>query len=437
MDNGIVEMGRLLYKEKGNDRKVGFFILILAFVMSFMWYLVYLIFILALDNVITEIDIYEEFSWVPILAFILIPATVYVYSVHSILTGKGPLKIYERGIEIRSALLKGSQNRKTFIPFEEIERINILYAGGHRKILKEYLNELYYSGIRIITKDGQTHDISSTMSTARLRDLTFFKYDLVQIFQRRMGINWDKSFSIKPEITDREWDDIYRLNTDYFYSVEGYALKQFMIMVMLMIPVTIILVLMSQEIVEPWIILIPLSIAFGYIPYLSDGLFEHMEDIMVLLGSLFRAQEYEIITGEKIIPSRIEIPDKYVYPEKDWPEVREEFWRDVEEIIAPKSILKESMHSQAYRIIIYTKLDNYLRYERLAKKKIIPQRIRQMEEVRKFIEKGRGDIDDPSKLLKPREKKRLKIFKLFEALEEGEPIAPDFDFRPVCFKEYR
>lgn len=434
MDIESIDKGKLLYRERGNERHWSFWILLLAFVMGFAFFFMFHTIIVAVDKIATNENFARDLWWAPIVAFFYPQAVVYLYSIYLLLFGYDSLEIYEHGIKMRSSYIEGLKDK--FLPFDEIEKITILYGGSHRLILKEYLNEMYYDGFRITTQDGKIFDISSRYSSVDIEKLMFYNYDIIQILPRLMGSRFNKFISEKPEITDEEWDDISIRSKKFFRSLEGYALKQSIIMSVLMIPVMIVLFLMFADILEEWVLLITILAAFSYVPFLSIKVLNYTEKTMFQNGILFRAQEYEMLTGEKIIPPGFEIPENHIYPDKDLPNIKEEFWKGAEEYLTPKSALKDSMKFITLRIVFFDKLENYLRYERLTKTRVIPEYIRQNEEVKKHISRTIEEYDKVSKKAQDRREMRKKMIEMYETLEDGRSITPDFNYKPVCFKDY-
>jgi hypothetical protein len=437
MDNESFERGKLLYVEKTDEHLWAIWILLIAYALgiafSFMFYTI----ITAIDAIVIEENFSRDFCWAPIAAFLYPQFPMFMYSIYLFFTGENSLKIYERRIGLRSSYWSRSKGADLFLPFEKIEKITLLYDGMNRKFVKEYINDLSYAGIRIITKNGKTYDVSSTLSPTDIENLIFFDYDIIHIIPRIMGSKWTKSFSLKPEITEEEWDEISKMTTNYYDSLEGFVVKQVIIMVVLFIPSIIVLFLMSLNIIEDWIILIPILIALGYIPFLNENLLKKVNKTMILTGLLIRAQEYEMLTGEKIIPPGFEIPEDYIYPQKDWPKINADFWSNAMKSLKSLSTLRDSTRSFTLKGFYHSKIENYLRYERLTKERIIPEYIRQNEELKEHLARQKGDSGKLTKKTKARLQKRNKMIKMYEALEEGRSISPDFNYKPICFKEIK
>lgn len=441
MDRKAIDKGKLLYVEKGNQRLHGFYMLIFAFLLSIIYFLLFYTILLVLDSVILDYDVLDNLWWVLLLAFFMVPSIAYVYSIAIIIIGEGPLKIYDNGIETRHSNFLHSNRNLTFIPFESIKKITPAYSGWDRHIYKENLNQITLSGVRIRTEDGDYYDITlNHFSIKQIKYQHFFHYEIIQILMKILGSKWNKLFSIKPDIREDEWEDLLKSSKTSFTTREGYGLKQSLILTLLYIPAFGVLILMFLDVLNglPLIValIVTVLIAFVYVPFSSYKIINYLHEIFNDLGNIFRAQEYEMISGEKIIPIDVVIPDEYQYYEKNWPNLNEEYWEKLKNYISSKSKLDAWQYSLAYKIILSTKFKKFLRYERLTGKKIIPDHIRNMEKVRPYIEEKIEEYDTFSKRKADSKQKLKEIERMFDNMELGHPIPSEIDFKTYCFKQY-
>jgi hypothetical protein len=431
MNKNSNERGRLLHIERGNERTYGLWVLGLAIFSSFVSFLLFLSILKSFGDSFPDINVVREFWWILLLAVFMVPSITYAFSFFLILTKRGPLKVFENGIEPRKTLIQIMRKDNDFIYFNQIERITQLYRGWEQEILDGHIKDLSFEGIRIRTKDQRAYDISITIYSSHF---TSFDYELIQILTKNMGSRWKDTFSIRPDYKDEEWMDISNRMQRRFYGIQEYGFKQAIITSISTIPGVITVILMARGILTGWslmiIFIISIFLMVGSVPFISYKIMNYWLKTSREIGAVFRAQEYELLYGEKILPSNFQLMDRYIYPEKDFPNIKQEFWRDVENDVDQKFT-----RSNPQKRLFLNKIENHLRYERLTKKRIIPDHIRQLREVRAHIAKLEGEEIKGSKRLKAYRKMRMKTKKMHQALEEGRSISLDINHTFKSLKE--
>ena len=437
MSTDSINMGKLLYKEKGSERRSGFVILTEAIILSIITYLVFWALLSAVDDFYPELDVMTTFWWVLPFALFLVPSNPYIYSFYLIAKGKGPLKIYEHGIRIRTSFIRKETKYGIFIPYKFIKKITLIYGGDLRNLFDINLNKLYPIGIRIRTIKGDKYDILPTYYTFRYG---YFPYEFVQIMLKFLKNRWNEMFSVKPDIDDNEWETFLRSSRGFMNSIPDYSVKISIFGSLLSLPMFITMVLMMIDVLNDRplfiTIFITVFIAFGFLSFSTILLFKHMMRTQFELGSLFRAQEYEMLTGEIIIPKNLEIPEDFIYPGRNWPDIDSEFWKKITTLKEYKSTPGRWQNKQLYKKTIHETIIKAMRYEDLTGKNIIPGHIRHMEEVSDIERWGSRNLDSMIPKRRALELMLKKRTKLFNELEQGRPITPEMDFNPISFKEY-
>jgi hypothetical protein len=428
---------KLLYKEKGNERLNGVKILILAILLSITVYTIFLLLLSALDEHYPGLNIMKTYWWVLPFALFIVPSVAYIYSLYLICKGKGPIKIYKHGIQIRSSFIYGETKNSTFIPYESILKISLLYGGYPKSYFGMNLNELHIIGLRIRTIEGFKYDINTTFYT---KNYGFFSYDLIQIIINICGDKWNKWFSVEPDIDDNEWETLLQSSKGFLNRIGDYSIKITIYASIMTIPMFITMVLMMMDILNGMSLysmtFITTFIGFTTLSFSTEFIFSHLERTELELGALYRAQEYEMLTGEKIIPKDLKIPDDFIYPGEDWPNFDKAFWDKLRKFSEPKSRLDKWQYSNWYRQVIRETVVKIIRYEDLTGKNLIPSHIRNMEEVGDLREWGEGSLDEMSSIRRVKELQFKKRNILFEDLERGRSVTQDLEFKSTCFKKY-
>ena len=437
MENDSIKKGKLLYKEKRSQRLDGFLILPVALALSIIIFFIFYYLLAIMDDLYPNLDIMETYWWVLPISLFIIPSVPYIHSVILILKGKGPMKVYENGIQLRVPYILKKQKKGSFIFFDSITKISLLYDGLDKKMFDMNLNDIGISGIRIRNKNGEKFDLHNTYYAPYGCS---FPYDLIQIMTKILGDGFNRSFTITPDIDDDEWETMLQSSKGYMNRIGDYSVKVGMVGSLMAIPMFISMVLMFMDVLDEMIlyslIFITTYTGFTSISFSTYFIFKHMERTELELGALFRAQEYEMLTGKKIIPKELKIPEDYIYPGKDWPNFDKDFWVKLQKLSEPKSRLDKWQYSSWYRRTIRDTVVKIIRYEKLMGKNLIPSYIRNMDEIGDLREWGDGNLDEMSSKRRARELRFKKRNDLWDDLERGRSISYDMEFKPNCFKDY-
>lgn len=437
MNRESIERGKLLYKEKRSQRLDGFLILPVAFMSSIIIFFIFYKLLTIIDDLYPNIGIMETYWWVLLFSLFIIPSVPYIHSVVLILKGKGPIAVYEKGIQMRVPYLSKKNKTKSFIFFDSIEKITLLYDGKDMNLFDMNLNELHISGIRIRTVNGEKFDLHSSFYAPYD---CHFPYDIIQIMLKNLGDVFDKFFTLTPDIDEDEWENFLNSSKGFMNKLGEYNVKIALLGSMMAIPMFISMVLLFNDVFDEMImysiIFITTYLGFTTISFSTYFIFKHMERTQLELGALFRAQEYELIAGKKIIPRDLDIPEDYIYPGKGWPNFDKDFWDKIMEFREPKSRLDKLQYSGLYKKIIRETLIKIMRIEELSGKIIVPSYIRNLKEIGDLREWGEGNLDEISPKRRAKELKLKKRNDLYQALEDGHKVSVDLEFKPTCFRGY-
>jgi hypothetical protein len=384
-----------------------------------------------------SLGIMDTYWWVLPFTLLFIPSLPYFYSIIVILKGKGPMKIYEKGIQPRGPYLSKKGKEGSFLFFDSITKIALLYDGRESKMENMNLNEIIISGLRVRTKNGEKFDLHKTYYAPYGCS---FPYELIQIMTKVLGDGFYKKFTLTPDVDDDEWEGLLRSSKGFMNKSNDYGVKIAYIAALATIPMFITMVLMMMDVLNGRELFIAtfatISMGFAFLPLQGYLIFRNMERTGLELGTLFRAQEFEMLTGQEIIPKDLNIPQDYIFPGEDWPDFDKDFWEKLNNLKDPKSRLDRWQYSGWYRKIIRETVVKIMRYERLMGKSFIPSYIRNMDEVGDLREWGEEDLHNMSSRRRTLELRIKKINDLFEDLEEGRRVTPDIEFKPICFKKY-